>query len=304
MEFAMIRLRRGFTLIELLVVIAIIAVLIALLLPAVQKVRAAANRMACTNNLKQLGLALHNFHDSHRKFPPGQVLGPLPEAGVFNAVNHGWGAFILPFIEQQPLFKRYHWEVKVADPSNLEVGSTQLPIFQCPSAEPNRFFTNGPGGMGACGDYAPTWCFSTKAESNCEIDPLNYPGVLQPNHMTRVCEIIDGTSHTILLAEDAGRPRLWRLGTSGPDQTVEGGPWAAVNNGIIAQGSTAGGTMRPGPCAINCTNERQVYSFHPGGANAVFADGAVHFVKADVNILVLAALVTRAGGEVVSADDY
>jgi prepilin-type N-terminal cleavage/methylation domain-containing protein/prepilin-type processing-associated H-X9-DG protein len=301
----MIQRHRGFTLIELLVVIAIIAVLIGLLLPAVQKVREAASRMACTNNLKQLGLALHQFHDNRGKFPPGQVMGPLPEAGVPNAVNHGWGPFLLPFIEQQPLFNQYHWDLKVTDPVNRPVGATQLQIFQCPSAEPNRVYTAGPSGMGACGDYAPTWYVDAALVEKGLIDPLgNYQGVLQRNHMTRRCEITDGTSHTILLAEDAGRPRLWRMGRPGPDQTVEGGPWAAVNNGIMLQGSTADGTMRPGPCAINFTNERQVYSFHPGGANAVFADGSVHFLGSGMSLRVLAALVTRAGGEALSPSDF
>jgi prepilin-type N-terminal cleavage/methylation domain-containing protein/prepilin-type processing-associated H-X9-DG protein len=301
----MIPKRQGFTLIELLVVIAIIAVLVGLLLPAVQKVREAANRMKCANNLKQLGLGLHNFHDAHGKFPPGQVAGPFPEAGVTNAVNHGWGPFILPFIEQQALADRYHWDVRVYDPANLPVVSTQLKLFQCPSAEPNRFYTAGPSGDGACGDYAPTWYVeSVLVEAGLTPQPRDQNGVLQPNHMTRLSEITDGTSQTILLTEDAGRPRLWRMGRSGPDQTVEGDPWAAFNSGIILQGSTADGTMRPGPCAINCTNEREVYSFHPAGANAVFADGSVHFLRASMSIRVLAALVTRAGGESVSASDY
>jgi prepilin-type N-terminal cleavage/methylation domain-containing protein/prepilin-type processing-associated H-X9-DG protein len=308
-ELAMCRRRQAFTLIELLVVIAIIGILIGLLIPAVQKVREAANRMSCANNLKQLGLGLHNFHDTYAKFPPGQVPGGLPEAGVTQPVNHGWGPFILPFIEQQALANQYHWEVDTSDRLNQPVVTIPLKIFQCLSAEPDRFFTKGPssayGGKSACGDYAPTWYVDSILVEVGLIPEVGNPnGVLQPNYMTRLTEITDGTSQTILLTEDAGRPRLWRVGRPGPDQTVQGGLWAAFNSGIILQGSTADGTMRPGPCAINCTNERQVYSFHPGGANAVFADGSVHFLKAGMFIHILAALVTRAGGEVVSASAY
>jgi prepilin-type N-terminal cleavage/methylation domain-containing protein/prepilin-type processing-associated H-X9-DG protein len=297
--------RKAFTLVELLVVIAIIAVLIGLLLPAIQKVREAANRIACTNNLKQLGLALHQFENVHGKFPPGQVAGPLPEAGVPWAANHGWGPFILPYIERQSLLDRYHWDVDAGDPLNLPVVSTPLPIFQCPSAEPNRFFTAGPSGMGACGDYAPTWNVDVVLVEQGFIAPVgNYQGVLQPNHMTRLCEITDGTAQTILLTEDAGRPRLWRQGKPGPDQTVPGCPWAGFKVGISLEGSQPDGTSRPGPCALNCTNDHEVYGFHPGGANAVFADGSVHFLQAGMSLRVLAALVTRAGGEVLTPSDF
>jgi prepilin-type N-terminal cleavage/methylation domain-containing protein/prepilin-type processing-associated H-X9-DG protein len=307
--------RPGFTLVELLVVIAIIAVLVGLLIPAVQKVREASSRMKCSNNLKNLGLALHEFHDTYGKFPPGQAAGPLPEAGVTQAgVNHGWAPFILPYIEQQQLAALYRWDLQAAGPPNQQVLTTQLKMFQCTSVpEQDRYMTFGAfqsyGGKGACGDYAPTWYVDPDLVpflvARGLIDsPTDHRGVLVPNEMTRLAAITDGASNSILLAEDAGRPRQWRAGHAGPDQTVLGGPWAAFNNGIMLQGASPDGATRPGQCAINCTNEREVYSFHPGGANAVFADGSVRFLKAGMSIRVLAALVTRAGGEVVSDRDY
>ena len=296
--------RRGLTLIELLVVIAILAILIGMLLPAVQKVREAAGRLSCSNNLKQLSLALHNFHDAHGKFPPGQVQGPYPEAGVFWPVNHGWAVFILPDLEQQPLYNAYHWDQALAARANQPVVAHPLKNFWCPTApEQDRYdYTHGLfpsyGGKGACGDYAPTWGVDAALATG------DNRGVLAPNCMTRLTDIQDGASSTILLTEDAGRPRLWQAGKAGPDQAVTGGPWAGFNTGITLQGSTFDGTSRPGPCALNCTNDHEVYSFHPGGANAVFADGHVQFLKTGTDLRTLAALVTRAGGEVVSADGF
>ncbi len=296
--------RRGFTLVELLVVIAIIATLIGLLVPAVQKVREAANRLSCANNLKQLGLALHNFHDAHDEFPPGRVQGPYPAAWVYWRANHGWAVFILPDLEQEPLYGLYHWDQDLSAPANQGVVAHPLKNFWCPSApEQDRYdYTHGQfatyGGKGACGDYAPTWLVDPSLATG------DNRGVLVPNCMTKMASITDGTSNTILLTEDAGRPRLWQAGRARPDQALNGGPWAGYQTGITLEGSQPDGTSRPGPCAVNCTNDHEVYSFHTGGANAVFADGHVQFLSKGLPLQVLAALITRAGGEVISAADY
>ncbi len=288
----------GFTLIELLVVIAIIAILIGLLIPAVQRVREAASRIACTNNLKQLGLGLHNFHDTYKKFPPGQVRGPYPEAWVNWKVDHGWAVYILRYIEQQALWNAYHLDQRLSAPINQPVVATPLAIFQCPSApeQPRYDTTSGQfgalGTKGACGDYAPTFGV------NAALTNGDSRGVLVRNSMIPMGAITDGTSSTILLTEDAGRPTLWQGSSAVPGKVIAGGPWAGFETGITLQGSSADGTSRPGPCALNCTNDHEVYSFHPGGANAVFADGSVRFLPAGMDIRTLAALITRAGGEV------
>jgi prepilin-type N-terminal cleavage/methylation domain-containing protein/prepilin-type processing-associated H-X9-DG protein len=312
--------RRGFTLIELLVVIAIIAVLLGLLLPAVQKVREAASRLKCSNNLKQLGLAMHNYHDTMQAFPPAYVnKGPYGNSGF--PFTHGWAPFLLPYIEQQPLYDLYRWDFPQYAPENQPVEATQLKAFQCPSApEQDRYLTIGPfaafGTRGACGDYTITLGVDSVLAQLGWVDRVaDYRGALtntptpalglSPNPTgMRLTDITDGTSTTILLTEDTGRPRLWQAGKAGPDQVLPGGPWNHFKGGIILQGSTFDGTVQPGPCALNCTNNNEVYAFHTGGANAVFADGSVHFLKAGMDIRVLARLITRAGGEVVSPDGF
>jgi prepilin-type processing-associated H-X9-DG protein len=300
--------RRALTLIELLVVFAILGVVLGLLLPAVQKVRAAAARLSCSNNLRQAGLALHQFEADRGCFPPSAVYGPLPEAGVATDALHGCWPFLLPYLEQEALFRRYCWDVDFFDPSNQPAVATPLKVLQCPAAEPDRVVDPShpggafvSGGRGACTDYSPVSGVSPALAALGLIDPVGgYEGALPVNRMTRLTDLTDGTSNTLLVVEDAGRPQRWRAGRLVPGPFSFGGPWASSANPVVVAGASADGSAVPGPCAINCTNDRQPYGFHPSGCNAVFADGSVHFLRASMGIRVLAALATRAGGEVVS----
>jgi prepilin-type processing-associated H-X9-DG protein len=277
-----------------------------LLLPAVQKAREAANRSSCANNLKNVGLALHHFENTRGRFPPGEVIGPLPIAGVVNRSLHGCWPFLLPYLEQQTLYDRYRWDVSWNDPANQFTDSIQLKILQCPSAEPNRVGNmTSPTDSSACTDYAPLESVSSTLASLGLIDRVpNYNGAMANNFMASVADITDGTSNTIFIGENAGRPSLWRVGQSISGSYVTGGPWASQSNRLTVMGSTPDGTVRPGACALNCTNFQEVYSFHTGGANALFGDGAVRFLGSTLSVRVLAKLITRAGGEVISADEY
>jgi prepilin-type N-terminal cleavage/methylation domain-containing protein/prepilin-type processing-associated H-X9-DG protein len=300
--------RGGFTLIELLVVIAIIAVLVGLLVPAVQKVREAANRMSCANNLKQAGLAALTFENTYHKFPPAEVTGRVNLGVAAPGTSHGLWPFLLPFIEQQNLAAHYRWDVSWNGQPNEAARMVQLKLLQCPSAEPDRVGggdSTGTGAMGACTDYVATLWVTDAPVNLGLIDPLgDNSGILAHDHMTRLAEITDGMSNTSLIAESAGRPKRWQAGRYIPGAPYPTGAWAAPVAFIGLQGALFDGSSRGGPCAINCINQGEVYSFHAGGANAVFADGSVRFLSADTSIRILAALITRAGGEVVSANDY
>jgi prepilin-type N-terminal cleavage/methylation domain-containing protein/prepilin-type processing-associated H-X9-DG protein len=306
--------RRGFTLIELLVVIAIIGILIALLLPAVQQAREAARRMACRNNLKQLALAAHNYHDCHKTFPPG-ALGPTPPAPQYAGhKSHGLGAYLLPYVDQQPLANAYDWNVHWYE--NQPVVNSRLSVWLCPSVPGDRIQDGMADtvmpppqerfvGTAAPGDYAgmgtvhqglaPTGLIDIPGGTRDERG--NYEGVFPINASRGIRDLTDGSSSTILFGEDPARPELWRKGNRVDGLVLSGAGWASRNL-LFGRGATADGTAFFGPCAVNCTNDREVYSFHSGGANAVLADGHVRFLSASIDIRTFAALVTRDGGEV------
>jgi prepilin-type N-terminal cleavage/methylation domain-containing protein/prepilin-type processing-associated H-X9-DG protein len=300
--------RSGFTLIELLVVIAIIAILIGLLLPAVQKVREAAARSKCQNNLKQLGLALHAYHDANNGFPPAYTYPPT----AAEPFVHAWGTRVLPYLEQAPLYAQYDLKQHAFLAPNTTVILTQLNVFQCPSTpNPNRINSTPAGAIpgipaytSACNDYAPTsgilgslWDLIFTPGSGGG----NRHGVIRANLKHGILAVTDGTSNTIMLAETAARNDLYRNGQKVTGLNLGGGWGDPINGENWFGGSLPDGTGA-GTCVIGCTNEygKGMYSFHTGGVNVVMADGSVRFLNRSTDPKTVAYIVTAAKGEVAS----
>jgi prepilin-type N-terminal cleavage/methylation domain-containing protein/prepilin-type processing-associated H-X9-DG protein len=321
------RRRTAFTLIELLVVIAIISVLIGLLLPAVQKVRSAAARISCANNLHQISLAAFQYQESKKGFPPSLTSGGPP----LNIPASGWGTFLLPYIEQDNLFAQYNYGQVYYSPSNQLVISQFVKAYSCPAAPERAPYTItftvqtqqgsvtiGPYSASAS-DYSPV----AYVDQNEAINVLGGPytvsltvpnpqlvGVLQPDKRTKITEITDGTSNTILITEIAGKPALYQasfrntgtqinLATGAMPQSGGAGGWGdATSGGSVVFGSDFTGQVANGPCLINCSNDYGLYGFHSGGINAAYCDGSVHFVGSDIDPRIIVALITHAGGEV------
>jgi prepilin-type N-terminal cleavage/methylation domain-containing protein/prepilin-type processing-associated H-X9-DG protein len=372
--------RGAFTLIELLVVIAIIAILIALLVPAVQKVREAAARTQCTNNLKQMGLALQGYHDTYKYFPTTQRLDPTTSSSP----RERWFTKILPNLDQGPLYSAYNpaynWDDISQTPNNLSLASVALSVATCPSTPTIRldgdpalavgsFTPSGPAAAASnswsnwnptvgvtdyAGFYGVSNSFLTANPGVTAASPggmITDPSVLTPavinsggliapiNGTISMLSVTDGTSNTIYLTESAGRPWLYTVSGLKASSTaqiqagsgVNGGGWCRPASDIWLIGSDPTGTNVGGSSVINVNNgfpsaypstvgdltnvfntavagaatahlntfgSGAVYSFHPGGVNALFVDGSVHFLSSSITPATFAALVTRANNEV------
>ena len=321
------RLLQGFTLVELLVVITIIGILIALLLPAVQAAREAARRVQCANQFRQVGIALHNYHNARECFPPGEVewadrsqdCGPHPTKPNWY-YGFGWGTHMLPYIEQQAVydlfdFSNFAWYYKyqAGGGPNGKVCRTKVPVFLCPSdpqqgeclwissADTLASVAAETGGirqsnMAGVVDSQHAWCYITSSGAKV-VKQLGLSGkipmadgIMGNLEPCRLRDISDGTSHTLLIGEVTG---------GGPG-THKGFGWAHLgvtdsSGGINGPGTAPGGSYSGGGSYFSGFS-----SYHPGGCHFTMGDGSVQFISQNISQHVLTALTTRAGGEVVS----
>ncbi len=264
-----LRQRTAFTLVELLVVLAVIGVLLALLLPAVQAARESARRATCANNLRQIGIALHDYHAACATFPPGctdrMKKANKPDKWL------AWSTWILPFLEQENVYRLYDINLRYDDSQNHEAVSQVLPVYLCPST--SRLASDRQGNTSrngrACTDYGGM--FGHKLPNVIATNN----GVMIWEQAISLAKIHDGASNTIVVTEDSGRGSTWD------------GEWANGEN-IFDQHT------RP-----NTNQDNEMWSDHPGGVQILLCDGAVRFLRETVDQAVLRALCTRAGRDVV-----
>ncbi|HRX83115.1 MAG: DUF1559 domain-containing protein [Planctomycetaceae bacterium] len=290
------RQQKAFTLVELLVVIAIIGILVALLLPAVQAAREAARRMSCNNNLKQIGLALHNYHDTFQALPMGWIgvnggVGRVPHSE--DSPGWGWSAQVLPFIEQATVTNVVLDTLPITDPLNQPARDASLPIYRCPSNANSREYFDLDDGAGTVLATVPTanyvGMFGTMELEDCEgLAPgiqCRSDGPFFHNSSTRFRDFTDGMSNTLMVAERYSKhgESTWLGAVPGADESFA----RILAIADHAPNSPGGHLDDPG-------------SYHPGGTNFTLGDGSVHLISETIDLTVYHALATMQGGEAAS----
>ncbi len=300
--------RRGFTLIELLVVIAIIAILIALLLPAVQQAREAARRTQCKNNLKQIGLALHNYESSVSVFPASSTTAPSLGFGIWSYTDaqkqnprfhlHSFASEILPYIDGANIYNTINYNLSSLAPENRAIASTVLPFYRCPSyngtaysqTATSPYVTKFPNDKYALRNYAAMSATNVIAMSQ------KPDGVIIPAGKIGFRDIVDGTSNTIVICESRDQDAtVWIDGSTAgftarwPTATFADGPGPALNKTPYFLGAATGSMNQVwGPSSL-----------HVGGGHHLLGDGSVRFISDNIDAVMYGQLTTRAGGEVI-----
>jgi prepilin-type N-terminal cleavage/methylation domain-containing protein/prepilin-type processing-associated H-X9-DG protein len=306
--------RRGFTLIELLVVVAIIGILVGLLLPAVQKVRESANRVKCQNNLHQIGLALHNYHDTRGSFPAGYVCQPVnPTDPTRTSPGWSWGALLLPFLDQDPLANLLIAAPSVGNPgpAATTVRTNEVSLLVCPSDRNTGVFTildqNGAAqAQAATNSYAASFGGNAPGGGIIEIgdQPDNGNGLFFRNSRLTFADILDGTSTTLAIGERAAlfTQTPWAGAVDGG--TTRATPGAPTSSSSVETAPTQT-LAHSGSHTLNApdADPDDFFSPHTGVAMFLFADGSVRPVRIGISLTLLQALSTRAGGEVIGGND-
>lgn len=357
--------KSGFTLIELLVVIAIIAMLVALLLPAVQQARESARMTQCRNNMKQIGLALMNYESSYKMFPPSRINlatgGSAPNLttppwAAGSMFQQSWPIMCAAFLDQPQLATDYNANLNWFDAANDSVTTTRISSFICPSSPSDRTLpsavdysslTNGVRGTPGDGTQ-PAWAWSdygsinaarnsvyVLANDDLRVRPAavtlsryeNYAVLQRGPGGTRIAEVLDGLSNSMMISEDAGRPLNFNRpkknapnpNNSNAMNTKDGWGWGDPNAGCSIDGANLAGLQNktnkgtggnqtaspagnvtpavPYTCLINCSNDSEVYSFHMGGSMILMGDASVRFLSENVGPSVVAAIMSMNRGD-------
>jgi prepilin-type N-terminal cleavage/methylation domain-containing protein/prepilin-type processing-associated H-X9-DG protein len=298
---------RGFTLIEVLVVITIIGALLALLLPAVQAAREAARRARCANNLKQIGLAVHNYQGSIGVFPPG--VENYPELGA----GWGWGAMILAQLEQWPVYDGGNFQIPIPDAASATARQTVLSVFLCPRSTPDgpvRVTGDEAQKVVLVDDMAAGKYIASAGQGVVEGLPGSNNGLLFRNSRIAFRDVTDGLSQTLLPGERSRNlaDATW-VGAVTSGHVCTNPRWPVrdcATSNVMVMANTGPWPDEPWVKVPNHKGSKadDYWSLHPGGCNFLLGDGSVRFIKETVDPMAFSALASRAGGEVVGADQF